>query len=83
MAACWESGLDFSKYLEFFIQLIIGSDYGLCMEACTVIECMEGPFQTNTQELCLSKLIELCEKDKEKQQLLEPVIEHLKNLQSN
>ena len=80
VAACWESGLDFSKFIEFFVQLIMDSEYGLSMEACTVIECMEGPFQKNTVELCLTKLSELFDSGDEKQPLLEPVIEHLKNI---
>jgi hypothetical protein len=80
VAACWESGLDFSKFLEFFVQIILGSEYAVCMEACTVIECMEGPFPSSIKELCLNKLQDLNQNDNEKKDLVEPVIEYLSSI---
>lgn len=44
VAACWESEIDFSKYLPFFILLALDSDYLVSLEAMTVISIMEGPF---------------------------------------
>ncbi|MGQ0828051.1 MAG: hypothetical protein ACT4ON_06625 [Bacteroidota bacterium] len=44
VAACWESEINFSKYLPFFITLALSTDYLVSLEAITVIENMEGPF---------------------------------------
>ena len=45
IAACWETGLDFSKHLLFFVELAVDGDYDTCLEAMTVItENMAGPF---------------------------------------
>ncbi len=38
VAACWQSGLDFSKYLRVFAGLFIQGDYKTALEAFTVIE---------------------------------------------
>jgi hypothetical protein len=38
VAACWQSGLDFSKHLRVFAGLFIQGDYRTALEAFTVIE---------------------------------------------
>jgi hypothetical protein len=38
VAACWQSGLDFSKHLRVFARLFIQADYKTALEAFTVIE---------------------------------------------
>ena len=38
VAACWQSGLDFSKHLRVFAGLFIQADYRTALEAFTVIE---------------------------------------------
>ncbi|MCW3085497.1 MAG: hypothetical protein JWP12_2863 [Bacteroidetes bacterium] len=45
VAACWESEMNFSKYLPFFVLLALQDDYLISLEAITVIENMEGPFE--------------------------------------
>ncbi|MCW3102053.1 MAG: hypothetical protein JWO09_493 [Bacteroidetes bacterium] len=45
VAACWESEINFSKYLPFFILLALNDDYLVSLEAITVISTMEGPFE--------------------------------------
>jgi hypothetical protein len=44
VAACWESEINFSKYLPFFILLALDENYLISLEAITTIECMEGPY---------------------------------------
>jgi hypothetical protein len=44
VAACWESEINFSKYLPFFILLALDKNYLISLEAITTIENMEGPF---------------------------------------
>jgi hypothetical protein len=51
VAACWESEINYSKYLPFFILLAMDDDYLISLEAITVIENMEGPFtETDVKE---------------------------------
>jgi hypothetical protein len=38
VAACWQSGLDFSEHLDVFARLFIHSDYITALEAFTVLE---------------------------------------------
>jgi len=53
IAACWESGTDCSKYLPVFIAAAINESYVVALEAVTVIENMEGPF--DEEELAQAK----------------------------
>jgi hypothetical protein len=55
-AACWEAGLDFSKYLSFFVQLALISDMEICIEALTVIEDMQGPIDKKMLAESMAKL---------------------------
>ena len=38
LSAIWQSGLDYSKYLDLFIQLFLDGDYLVALESFTVIE---------------------------------------------
>ena len=66
IAACWESGLDFSNYLELFVLLILTGAYYECLEAVTVLEQMESKLPEETRLLAVKKLEEAlithCEK---------------------
>ncbi len=44
IAACWESEIDFTEHLSFFVSLLSSDDYFVFLEALTVIENMEGTF---------------------------------------
>lgn len=63
VAACWESEINFSKYLPFFVLLALNDDYLISLEAVTTIENMEGPFDEK-------HLTEGIKKIKEKQKTL-------------
>jgi hypothetical protein len=56
VAACWESEINFSKYLPFFILLALDEDYLISLEAITVIEQMEGPFNVNDVNAAIRKI---------------------------
>jgi len=45
VAACWESEINFSKYLPFFVLLATDTNYLIALEATTTIENMDGPFE--------------------------------------
>lgn len=58
IAACWETGLDFSKDFLFFIELICSNDLIVSLEALTVIQEME----TVIEEEKLKKAMDLLNK---------------------
>lgn len=58
VAACWESEINFSKYLPFFILLALDEDYLTSLEAITCIENMEGPFQEDDVKNAIKKIKE-------------------------
>jgi hypothetical protein len=56
VAACWESEIDFTSYLPFFVDLAITSDYLVTLEAITVIETMEGTFNREHLSQAIEKI---------------------------
>lgn len=56
VAACWEAGLDFSRYLSFFVQLALISDFESCLDVLTIIEDMQGPFDKKMLDESIAKL---------------------------
>jgi hypothetical protein len=50
VAACWESGLNFSNHLLFFTELAVNEDFLVAIEAVTVIGEMQGPFDAAQAE---------------------------------
>jgi hypothetical protein len=59
VGACWESEMNFSKYLPFFILLVLDKDYLVSLEAITVISTMEGPFEDNHIEDGIKKITDI------------------------
>ncbi|MEO6903941.1 MAG: hypothetical protein ABI315_12450 [Bacteroidia bacterium] len=58
VAACWESEINFSKYIPFFILLALDTDYLVSLEAITTIENMEGPFVKEDIKAAIKKVKE-------------------------
>jgi len=56
VSICWECGVDFSHNTTFFSALVCHPDYAVAIEALTVIEQCEGPFDNNDLQAAL-KLI--------------------------
>lgn len=56
IASCWETGLDFSKDFNFFVDLIGDKDFHVSFEAFTVIQEMESEIDTSSLTLALEKL---------------------------
>jgi len=56
IAACWETGLDFSKDYLFFIDLISSKDFIVSFEALTVIQEMESEIDKTTLQSSLALL---------------------------
>lgn len=57
VAACWETGLDFSKDYLFFVELIGHEDFYVSFEAFTVIQEFETDRDTLVQALDLLKAV--------------------------
>jgi hypothetical protein len=67
VASCWQSGLDYSKHLELFIDLIIHEDYLLAIEAFSVVENSAYNTDAEVRKTLIDKLktgITQVEKDK-------------------
>lgn len=56
IAACWETGLNFSKDYAFFINLICDKDFLVSFEAFTVIQEMEAEIDEATLKQSLNTL---------------------------
>jgi len=56
VAACWESEIDYTAYLPFFVDIAITADYLVALEAITVIETMEGTFQKEHLSQAIEKI---------------------------
>jgi hypothetical protein len=56
IAACWETGLDFSAYYTLFAEIIAGGDYLCAIEAYTVLETIESTIDKPVLESALKTL---------------------------
>jgi hypothetical protein len=56
VAACWESGLDFSDHFQFFVSLANSRDYRIAMEALTVVENCEGKIPEKILRDCIDSV---------------------------
>lgn len=54
LAACWETGLDFSKHFLFFVDYACHDNFQIAMEALTVIENEEGTVEQSILEKAIS-----------------------------
>jgi hypothetical protein len=77
VAACWESGLDFSDHFTEFISLAVENDYLTTLEAFTVIEQMEGEIEEKSVTEAINIVKKEIEMKNDKMNLLEDLIEIL------
>lgn len=81
VATCWQNGLNYSKHLPYFVQLIIEQEFQIAFEAFTVVENMFGKIDGDIER----KLIEEIEKsipnsEGRKQYLLKGLLEIIPNI---
>jgi hypothetical protein len=76
IAACWETGLDFSKYLEDFIDLLQDRDTDdfSAIEIATVIDEMPGPFEEIVLDECARQLESFSVTEPLKREMLSGII---------
>lgn len=56
IASCWSSGLDYSKYLNFFVDIFISSDFIIAFEAFTLIETFDNQISKEIIDPLIDKL---------------------------
>jgi len=56
ISLCWENGLDYTPYFEFFVDLVLEGDYMESFEAMTVVENLEGTLPKETSTRIIEKL---------------------------
>lgn len=84
VSACWESSMNCSAYLPFFVDLAIISDYMVCLECLTVIENMEGPFELQEINNAIEKVKNAADEDEEgKYELLNSIWEVLVDIRAS
>lgn len=81
VASCWQNGLNYSKHLPYFVQLIIDQEFQIAFEAFTVVENMYGKIEGDTESMLLGK-IEKCisTAEERKQYLLKGLLEIIPNI---
>jgi len=82
IAVCWECGLDFSNYFLFFAELACSSNFGMVMEACTVIDSIEDPIITADLEKGKALIAEKLKTKPDTSPLLQDVLEALQSKKS-
>ena len=79
VAACWESGIDFSDQLELFINLAITENLLVAIEAITVIENTEAKYLASLSSEIKNKLSEGSKTKKDRSTLLQALLAHIEN----
>lgn len=81
VASCWQNGLNFSKHLPYFVQLVIDHEFQIAFEAFTVIENMYGKIDRDVEMELLEKIeTRLPAADARKQYLLKGMLDIIPNI---
>lgn len=56
ISACWQNGLNYSKYLEYFIDIVLKKDYSSSFEAFTVVESNINELENGERESLMNKI---------------------------
>jgi hypothetical protein len=81
VAACWQNGLDYSKHLPYFVQLVIDQEFQIAFEAFTVIENMYGKIEGDVETMLTEKIEQSIQGAEErKQYLLRGMLEIIPNI---
>jgi len=81
VAACWQNGLNYSKHLPYFAQLVIDQEFQIAFEAFTVIENMYGKIDRDVENELLGTIEKkLPDVDERKQYLLKGMMDLIPNI---
>ena len=56
VACCWQNGLDYSRHLPYFVQLVLDQEFQIAFEAFTVIENMCGRIEGDVETMLIEKI---------------------------
>jgi len=76
VAACWQNGLSYGKYISTFVEVVVSGDYTASIEAFTVIEEAVGELEQEEQTMLVRTLKS---KLKDVQDQKTPLVEELIN----
>ena len=75
LTTCWQNGLDFSKYMDVFVDLVIEGEWEVSFEAFTVIENLEFfPPEEELKEIKLTLARALKKANEQKAYFLEEIL---------
>lgn len=81
VACCWQNGLNYSKHLPFFVQLIIDQEFQIAFEAFTVVENMYGKIDGDVERVLIEKIEKsIPTSEDRKQYLLKGLLEIIPNI---
>lgn len=81
VACCWQNGLDYSKHLSYFVQLVVDQEFQIAFEAFTVIENMYGKIEGDVETMLIEKIGKsIPEAEDRKQYLLKGLLEIIPNI---
>ncbi len=81
VATCWQNGLNYSKHLPYFVQLIMDQEFQIAFEAFTVIENMYGKIDYDVEATLLAEIEKsLPMAEDRKQYLLKGLLEIIPNI---
>jgi hypothetical protein len=81
VASCWQNGLNYSKHLPYFVQLVLDHEFQIAFEAFTVIENMYGKIDPDVEKAIMEKIENnLPYAEERKQYLLKGMLEIIPNI---
>jgi len=87
LSSVWNTKVDFSDYIDEFVQIAVEGDFMETLECLTIIENLEGPFMEENileAQLHLKNFLEQPgDKDEQKAQLLSEIALLLKDINQN
>lgn len=86
LSTVWNTKVDFSDYIDEFVQIAVEGDFMETLDCLTIIENLEGPFMEENileAQLHLKNYLESGDKDEQKAQLLSEIALLLKDINRN
>lgn len=86
LTSIWNSKVDYSEFLNDFIERAVKGDFMETLECLTIIENMEGPFQEHQfldAQITLSEYAEIQNKEPKKEQLMSEIARIVKEFETN
>jgi len=81
VASCWQNGLNYSKHLPYFVQLVIDQEFQIAFEAFTIIENMYGKIDGDQETMLIEKIEKsIPDAEERKQYLLKGLLEIIPNI---